>query len=899
MVLRDQVALVALAIVLLVPCGSFCAAIEVSLDGHAYGHRYDGHGALSAGASSRLLIDYPSPQREEILDILFKPGHGMSLHMLKVEIGGDTQSTDGAEPSHARTRAELNDCHVERGYESWLMTEAKKRNPDILISALAWGVPGWINSGTVSQPDYFNRDNIDYHVSWVKCVKDKLGITTDYIGIWNERPWGSTDYVVELRSALNDAGFGSETTGIVMLDGAKNDEFEHHLFENETFAAAIEAVGLHYPCDKPDAGIVNVVKKKYWASEDFSTPADWQGAGCWGRMLNSNYVRMNMTSTISWSLLWSVYPNLDCFGNGLMYAFEPWSGHYEVNPTVWTTAHTTHFTRPGWHYLQVGPNGGSGELPGGGGTYVTLRSASTRPQGGWPFDWTLVVETLQGSCMYNSGCFATGIWKGTHNVAFKLSNFASTHPRGEDAPLPLFVWKTNATHHFLSMPTLYVAGDTFSLDVAEDTIYTVTTVESRSGAKDFAAGRIAVPPSSSFPLPYRDNFEAYKTGDLAKYWSDQSGSFEVSPSTKGEGKALKQVIAECPIDWSPNPDPFSLVGGVNWTDYSVSIKAAVLDSPSSAIPSNGCGGAFGSRSAYTSLCGRVTSWKGFLGAPISGYCLRVALDGNWTLSAGFPVVLASGSISAASGWHSLRLNFSGSSISAWIDDVQVANVWSSTFPRGMAALSSGWHTALFDDFVVEPIASPPSLERSLLKRIGRLTFDYSRRTCNPNPFDQARRRQDFAGSVGLAFKVSAGYDLRVTTLLRYVVDGSQKNHTLELLEVVGNSVVSLARAVVNLNAGSSLTLDDLGFAAARLPHPVQLTQGRTYYLLTSEVAGGDAWLDQLPVETSYPSQLQVIASVYREEGTSAIIRQSTGSKAYGPINLYFQTDDGFYDKLFV
>ena len=30
--------------------------------------RYDGHGALSAGASSRLLYDYAEPQRGDILD---------------------------------------------------------------------------------------------------------------------------------------------------------------------------------------------------------------------------------------------------------------------------------------------------------------------------------------------------------------------------------------------------------------------------------------------------------------------------------------------------------------------------------------------------------------------------------------------------------------------------------------------------------------------------------------------------------------------------------------------------------------------------------------------------------------------------------------------------------------
>ena len=48
---------------------------------------YRGHGGLSAGASSRLLMDYRDPQRSEILDVLFKPGYGASVHMLKIEIG--------------------------------------------------------------------------------------------------------------------------------------------------------------------------------------------------------------------------------------------------------------------------------------------------------------------------------------------------------------------------------------------------------------------------------------------------------------------------------------------------------------------------------------------------------------------------------------------------------------------------------------------------------------------------------------------------------------------------------------------------------------------------------------------------------------------------------------------
>ena len=91
--------------------------------------KYNGHGALSAGASSRLLFDYEEPQRSQILDYLFLPKFGASLHVIKVEIGGDSQSTDGTEASHMHSRDDLN-CN--RGYEWWLLEEARKRNPMII-----------------------------------------------------------------------------------------------------------------------------------------------------------------------------------------------------------------------------------------------------------------------------------------------------------------------------------------------------------------------------------------------------------------------------------------------------------------------------------------------------------------------------------------------------------------------------------------------------------------------------------------------------------------------------------------------------------------------------------------------------------------------------------------------
>lgn len=64
------------------------AGAPIPLSGDAPYQIYDGHGGLSAGASSRLLLDYAEPYRSDILDYLYKPGFGANLHMCKVEIGG-------------------------------------------------------------------------------------------------------------------------------------------------------------------------------------------------------------------------------------------------------------------------------------------------------------------------------------------------------------------------------------------------------------------------------------------------------------------------------------------------------------------------------------------------------------------------------------------------------------------------------------------------------------------------------------------------------------------------------------------------------------------------------------------------------------------------------------------
>lgn len=65
--------------------GAPAETFAITLD-PARGLEFEGIGALSAGASSRLLMDCPEPQRSEILDLLFKPGYAAAPHRFKVKV---------------------------------------------------------------------------------------------------------------------------------------------------------------------------------------------------------------------------------------------------------------------------------------------------------------------------------------------------------------------------------------------------------------------------------------------------------------------------------------------------------------------------------------------------------------------------------------------------------------------------------------------------------------------------------------------------------------------------------------------------------------------------------------------------------------------------------------------
>ena len=519
---------------MLLSCALLAGATSASVpvDFSQIGQTFDGVGALSGGGgTSRLLYDYPEPQRTEVLDALFTPSHGGALQILKVEMGGDGQSTEATEASHMHTPTDEN---YNRGYEWWLMVEAKKRNPDIKLFTLAWTAPGWIGDGSrgpESQGGYYSEDNIKYHLNWIKGAKETHNLTLDYMGIWNEHSY-DVDWIIRLRDAMDGDPYAKDVQIVASDQGGW--PICADMVKNETLLNAVAIIGSHYPVQgadaKPTPAECQTLNTKHgkplWTSEGWNLGQvnDWKGAMNLALTINQNYVQEEQTAMIVWTVIYawySIFPfahpdgvTVGGMGHGLMSATEPWSGHYRIQPTLYTVAHTSQFTKPGsCKYLK---NSAVGVAPGGWLDAANMSSIVVLvcDEGK---EWTAVIETATAKTL-------------PPTTDFVLSNVPS------GAPTKLQVWETCETSMFQKQPSVTVAtGGKFSLAIKPQCVTTITTMT--TGA---AVPSATIPPSAHMSLDYSDSFESYAAETPVKYFADEGGSF-AAEKLNGNGVLAQQV----------------------------------------------------------------------------------------------------------------------------------------------------------------------------------------------------------------------------------------------------------------------------------------------------------------------------------------------------------------------
>jgi hypothetical protein len=626
-------------------------AITIIINTEKTAETFDGVGAVSAGASSRLLIDYPEPYRSQVLDFLFKPYFGASLQHLKVEIGGEINSTDGSEPSHMRNRGDEN---YQRGYEWWLMKEAKKRNPDIILDALAWGAPGWIGEGK-----YYSREGADYMVNFLLGARKYHNLDINYVGIWNERDF-DVAWIKLLRETLDRNGLPSVKIIASDMNGppGKMWEIADSMVSDPVLKNAVYAIGVHYPHGELPASALQLKAegKKLWSTED----GEWN----WFTMmpyrhlraqkLNTNYIDRHLTKTEFWSPVTSYYDCLPAPGSGMIKANTPWSGAYEIEKTLWSVAHTTQFAKPGWLYV----DSACVKLPGGG-SLVTLTNPDRK-------NVSIIIET--------------GEAEGEQDIIIK--------PRGADSFNRLSVWFSDDLHDFIKTDDIYTNNGEFHFVAKPRSVYSLTTTNGQN------KGTAGSPNPEPFPLPYVDNFDSYPEHATPRYLSDQSGTFEVETPGK-DNKVLKQQVYRRGIDWSSTKTVFSVIGDMNMTDTEVSadITFEAVSNENAATPF----------ASVIARCFQGSVWACFMADNPVGYNFRLYRDGTWNLLTA-DKELANGRITpSGKEWTNLKLRCQSDKITAFIDGQKVCEVSDGTYVRGLAGIGSSFDPVSFDMFQISDI----------------------------------------------------------------------------------------------------------------------------------------------------------------------------------------------------
>jgi galactosylceramidase len=636
----------------------------ITIDGSAGGKRFDGIGAVSGGgATSVLLKDYPEPQRSQVLDFLFKPHFGASISALLVEVPGDGNSTQGSEPSHMHSR---DDENFSRGYEWWLMSEAKKRNPSITLDANAWGCPRWVGDN-----NFWSQDMCDYYVKWVKGLKHVYGLELDAIGCRNEKGV-SEDFVKKLRATLNSNGLSS--VKIHAFDNWGKEKFDwcKDMKTDSVLRAAVDVISAHTMFEGPaPPDIIKLsedLDKPIWNTEEHIYKEGYDCEISMVESFNRNFIESGVTKIVNWYLVASTY-SIEPFPEkpAIMVAREPWCGNYYTRPVLWGYAHYGQFCQIGWQYL----NGACGKLARGG-TYVTLKSPGT--------DYSIIAETSDA--------------KENQQITFRVSGGVSSGT--------LCVWRSNAQEQFVQLDNITPAHGTFEITLEPHSIYSISTTKGQQ--KGSFAG---IPASRPFPFPYYETFEEYQDantwGYLPHYTADIAGVFEIAERPDGKGKCLSQVIREGSQSWAPEWMPYTILGDRNWKDYDVIADVCL------------------NNDGWAGVMGRVSGTGSGYGCKPNGYYLSLSAEGACALYVSTQdektepgTLLATGKVSdcAANQWHTLKLRFSGTAITAYADNIRILAATDSTFSEGMAGLITGSknktrNAALFDNLMIQSLKDPP------------------------------------------------------------------------------------------------------------------------------------------------------------------------------------------------
>ena len=414
----------------------------------------DGFGASGAFKMARNLMNFPEPQRSEVLDILFSPtkGAGFSIVRNIVQDGG---TVGGAEPT-IEPQEGVWDWTVDED-QIWLMKEAGKRGVTRYMSTV-WSPPAWMktNNNVIAgrlRPDKYLAF-AEYLSMYIRGYKEHHGIDIYAISLANEPNanvrysscyWSGKEFHDFLKFLIPVFERDKITAKVMVGEhgGWTEDPVLESLLDTVT-AARVDIVGVHayhtrdqdpFPSLAQRSGplvTATDMKKKIWQTEVSNLGTnrpDIRDGIYWAKMLYTHVAENNLNAWLYWWIVSS--PGS---GQGMAH-LNPQNKTYTIDKRLYTLGNYSKFVRPGYFRVQTNAELSSG---------VLFSAYKSEPE------QKLVVVVINENVM-------------ARKLELNLDGINGTSA----AP-----WRTSEKEDLMSLPELKVTGNILKVTLAPSSVTT-------------------------------------------------------------------------------------------------------------------------------------------------------------------------------------------------------------------------------------------------------------------------------------------------------------------------------------------------------------------------------------------------------------------------------------------
>ncbi|MCZ8519415.1 MULTISPECIES: S-layer protein [Paenibacillus] len=539
-------------------------------------NRFKGFGTVTANNTSRLLLDYKEENPKaywEIMNKLFNTKTGAGLTHVKVELGGDVNSSSGTEPATMRYADEP--ANVLRGAGFEFAADAKSINPDLTTEILRWGEPRWTWNGAAGN-EYENR--YQWYKQTIDAVYKEYGFRIDYVGISQNERAANNNGKIEVEwlkyftsQIKKEPNYDSDYKEIklVAADGYRDTAaISRTLLENPDLIDEIDVISSHYGLTGSNEltqlqnKLISEGKKpkEVWVSEGIAPMINaryrekmepqYKGLGGKAGIVD---VTSRIISAYSWSgagsnplraVSFDLQPAVAAFYEGSSYnpkhlisAYDPWSGFYEADGGLQGVRHVMNFVGYDDHTTPENER-------------WMIVSDATYSDGAF-FDGGVDVDTSTHNYMTfkdpQTDDYTTVFANNTKETR-KYTIHAANLSGKENAPV--YVWETRGAeagqpydaNWLKQISRITPKAGVYEIEVKPYSIVTLSTLDKKSEVKGFEyqSQPVNLSKDTILPLPYTDDFE-YKTyraddkgrdyverrGGTPRYTTDQTAAFEV------------------------------------------------------------------------------------------------------------------------------------------------------------------------------------------------------------------------------------------------------------------------------------------------------------------------------------------------------------------------------------